>query len=143
MNRENSDQWKDGSLPFGEPAATGRIRVGVDLVQVGRIKELLDRYGDRFIHRVFTAGESDHCRDRPERLAARYAAKEAVSKVLGTGIGKVSWKEIEVTNNDTGGPELILRGKAAELATQLGLHTWAISLSHTQEQAVAFVIGYS
>lgn len=143
MNREHSYHEIGSDLSLGGQIPTGRVRVGVDLIQVARIKDLLERYGDRFIHRVFTAHESDYCRDRPERLAARYAAKEAVSKALGTGIGPVSWKEIEVTHSERGEPELILRGKAAELAAQLDLHAWALSLSHTQDQAVAFVIGYS
>jgi holo-[acyl-carrier protein] synthase len=117
-----------------------RIRTGVDLIPVGRIAALLDRYGERFARRVFTDRELAACRQRPERLAARYAAKEAVSKALGTGIGRVSWREIEVVNDAAGRPELVLRGRAAELAAELGLRQWSVSLSHTQEQAIAFVV---
>jgi len=117
-----------------------QIRTGVDLIDVGRIVYLLDRYGERFAHRVFTDRELEACKGRPERLAARFAAKEAVSKALGTGIGQVAWREIEVVTDSSGRPELQLEGRAAGLAAELGLHLWSVSLSHTQEQAVAFVI---
>jgi holo-[acyl-carrier protein] synthase len=116
------------------------IRVGVDLVEVDRIGSLLERYGDRFAGRIFTCRElEDSCR-RPERLAARFAAKEAASKALGTGIGAVSWQDIEVINDEKGMPQLCLTGAAADLASLLGLVEWAISLSHTNDQAIAFVV---
>lgn len=117
-----------------------QIRTGVDLIDVGRIVSLLDRYGARFARRVFTDRELEACKGRPERLAARFAAKEAVSKALGTGIGQVAWREIEVVSDSSGRPELRLGGRAGKLAAELGLHLWSVSLSHTQEQAVAFVI---
>jgi holo-[acyl-carrier protein] synthase len=117
-----------------------QIRTGVDLIAVGRIVSLLDRYGERFARRVFTDRELEACKGRPERLAARFATKEAVSKALGTGIGRVTWREIEVVSDPSGRPELRLEGRAAELAAELGLHLWSVSLSHTHEQAVAFVI---
>jgi len=89
---------------------------------------------------VFTERELAACKGRPDRLAARFAAKEAVSKVLGTGIGQVAWRDIEVVNDPAGRPDLRLDGQAAQLAGELGLHIWSVSLSHTQEQAVAFVV---
>ncbi len=116
------------------------LRTGVDLVQIQRIAVLLDRYGERFTRRVFTDRELAACRQRPDRLATRFAAKEAVSKALGTGIGRVSWREIEVIKDPVGRPELVLSGQAAELAAELGLREWAISLSHSREQAIAFVV---
>ena len=116
------------------------MRTGVDLVQIQRIAALLDRYGERFARRVFTDRELAACRQRPDRLATRFAAKEAVSKALGTGIGRISWREIEVINDPAGRPELVLSGQAAELAAELGLREWAISLSHSREQAIAFVV---
>ncbi|MBN1317155.1 MAG: holo-ACP synthase [Anaerolineales bacterium] len=117
------------------------IRVGVDLVEVDRIESLLERYGDRFARRIFTDREfRDSCR-QPERLAARFAAKEAVSKALGTGIGSMSWRHVEVVHDEKGMPNLILSGAAADIASGLGLVEWAISLSHTQKQAIAFVVG--
>ena len=88
----------------------------MDLIEVGRIVYLLDRYGERFAHRVFTDRELEACKGRPERLAARFAAKEAVSKALGTGIGQVAWREIEVVTDSSGRPELRLDGRAAGLA---------------------------
>jgi holo-[acyl-carrier protein] synthase len=120
------------------------LRVGVDLVEVARVKNLIDKYGARFIRRIFTPREQAACgrqsaRWQVERLAARFAAKEAVAKALGTGIGAVAFCEIEVVNDDLGRPELVLYGGAAELGRELGLQHWAISLSHTREQAVAFV----
>ena len=122
------------------PSFITRIRTGVDLARVDRIAALLDRYGARFAHRVFTERELAACQGRPDRLAARFAAKEAVSKVLGTGIGQVTWRDIEVVNDPAGRPDLRLDGRAAQLAGELGLHIWSVSLSHTQEQAVAFVV---
>jgi holo-[acyl-carrier protein] synthase len=123
------------SRPF-----TTHIRTGVDLVQVQRIADLLDKYGERFARRVFSDRELSACGRRTDRLAARFAAKEAVSKALGTGIGRVSWREIEIVNDDAGRPKLELSGRAEELAVELDLREWSISLSHTQEQAIAFVI---
>jgi holo-[acyl-carrier protein] synthase len=107
---------------------------------VQRIAALLERYGARFTGRVFTEQELVACNNRVERMASRFAAKEAVSKAFGTGIGPVSWREIEVISDDAGQPELVLTGRAARLAQDLGLSTWTISLSHTEEQAIAFVI---
>jgi holo-[acyl-carrier protein] synthase len=116
------------------------LRVGVDLVEVERIAELLAQYGERFRGRVFTAGELSACGNRPERLAARFAAKEAVSKALGTGIGQVRWRDIEIVSGPAGRPELVLSGAAAELAAELQLRLWAVSLSHAGGQAIAFVV---
>jgi holo-[acyl-carrier protein] synthase len=116
------------------------VRAGVDLVDVRRIAALLDRYGERFTRRVFTGRELAECGRRPDRLAARFAAKEAVSKALGTGIGRVSWQEIEIVRGDAGRPKLVLAGAAAELASEQGLSDWDVSISHTPSQAIAFVV---
>jgi holo-[acyl-carrier protein] synthase len=116
------------------------LRVGVDLMDVERIARSLDRYGDRFYRRLFTENERRQCGTRPERLAARFAAKEAVAKALGTGIGDVCWTEIEVDGDDRGRPILRLHGHAAQVAESLGLTAWEISLSHTTDQAIAFVV---
>lgn len=120
-------------------------RVGVDLVEVARVAALLERYGERFLGRVYTAAEQAACRGgaagwRVERLAARFAAKEAAAKALGTGIGAVAFNEIEVRNDGEGRPELVLHGAAAELAAELGLQHWTVSLSHTAELAMATVV---
>jgi holo-[acyl-carrier protein] synthase len=116
-----------------------KIAAGVDLIEVRRIETALSRFGRRFLERVYTSRELEDARGRAPSLAARFAAKEAVSKALGTGIGRIAWQEIEVLNGAEGQPVLRLHGAAAERASQLGLNEWAVSLSHTQEQAVAVV----
>ncbi len=119
------------------------LRVGVDLMDVERIAHGMERYGDRFYGRFFTENERRQCEGHPQRLAARFAAKEATAKALGTGIGDVSWVEIEVDCDDRGRPFLRLYGNAARIAAELGLTTWDLSLSHTREQAIAFVVATS
>jgi holo-[acyl-carrier protein] synthase len=131
---------EEGARGEKRAASASSLRVGVDLVEVERIAELVAGYGERFRCRVFTGAELEACGNRPERLAARYAAKEAVSKALGTGIGRVRWRDIEVLNGPAGQPELVLSGAAAELAAELGLRLWAVSLSHAGGQAIAFVV---
>ncbi len=117
------------------------LRVGVDLIEVARVQLALARHGERFLARVFTPGERLYCADRPERLAVRLAAKEAAAKALGTGIGDVRWIEIEIIGDERGRPSLALHGAAARLSAELGLHTWAVSLSHNRTEAIAFVVG--
>jgi len=117
------------------------LRCGVDLITVERVADGLDRFGERFLQRIFTAGERQDCEDSIMRLAARLAGKEAVAKALGTGIGEVSWVEIEIRSQaKTHRPQLLLHGAAAEIAAELGLTHWDISLSHTREHAIAFVV---
>lgn len=115
-------------------------RVGVDLVGSKRIGHVLDRYGARFVERVYTPLERDYCRGRVTCLAARWAAKEAVVKALGCGFGSVRWSDVEVLNDEHGAPQLCLHGEALARANALGLKEWAISLSHTQDYAIAFVV---
>ncbi len=116
------------------------FRVGVDIIEVERIRHAMHRHGERFFTRFFTASERDHCGENAARLAARFAAKEAVAKALGTGIGPVSWVDIEVCSDGLGRPYLKLYGRAAEVAAELGLDVWQVSLSHTREHAIAFVV---
>lgn len=116
------------------------LSVGVDIVQVPRIARALDRWGIRFRSRVFTPQELAYCRDRTAELAARFAAKEAISKALGTGLGGISWTEMEILADRRGKPCVRLYGRALARAQLLGLDEWAISLSHESELAVAFVI---
>ena len=113
---------------------------GVDLVEVARIRDAIDRHGERFIARIFTKAEQQECRGRVESLAARFAAKEAVSKALGCGIGDVSWLDIEVIGNENNAPHLYLHGEGENLAKKMGLSNWSVSLSHTESQAIAFVV---
>ena len=116
------------------------MRIGVDMVEVARIESAMKRYEERFFARLFTATERAQARDVPARLAARFAAKEAAAKALGTGIGDVSWTDIEVESDGRGRPHLRLHNRAARLAEELGLSDWQISLSHTSEHAIAFVV---
>lgn len=119
------------------------LRVGVDIIEVSRIRQAIERHGERFCQRVFTRIERERCGHSYPALAARFAAKEAVVKALGTGIGDVKWTEIEVVNNLQGRPEVRLYGTAAQLAEQLGLTEWALSLSHTRQNAIAFIVASS
>lgn len=116
------------------------VRVGVDMIEVARVERAIARHGVRFLRRMFTAAEREYCGNRMNSLAARVAAKEAVAKALGTGIGDIRWIDIEVLADENGRPRLVLHGNAAELATKMGLHQWDISLSHTHDQALAFVV---
>ena len=116
------------------------LRTGVDLIETNRIAEAIERHGERFLTRVFTELERKECHGRVTSLAARFAAKEAAAKALGCGIGDVSWLEIEVRSDERKAPYLVLSGEGERLAKQLGLTTWSISLSHTVNQAIAFVV---
>jgi holo-[acyl-carrier protein] synthase len=116
------------------------IRTGVDIIEIERVARAIERHGARFYSRFFTEREVADSRRQAAALAARFAAKEAVAKALGTGIGVVCWTEIEIIRGDQRQPELHLHGAAARLASELGLSEWAISLSHTHQHAVAFAV---
>jgi holo-[acyl-carrier protein] synthase len=116
------------------------LACGVDIIRIDRIERSLERFGSRFLNRVFTPAEQAYCGGRAASLAARWAAKEAVSKALGCGIGEVAWKEIEVLANERRAPTLYLHGAAALLAEELQLRHWAISLTHEDGRAMAFVV---
>lgn len=117
------------------------VRCGIDLIDTGRVAAGIERHGERFLQRFFTPGERADCEDRPQRLAARLAAKEAVAKALGTGIGAVRWRDIEVRCDGAAGrPELHLHGAAASVAAGLGLTRWDVSLTHTAGQAAAVAV---
>lgn len=120
------------------------LRCGIDMIEHQRVTDGIARLGERFLNRFFTAGEREDCEDQPHRLAARLAAKEAVSKALGTGIGDVRWVEIEIrVNNPRKRPVLILHGDAQRIADELGLHEWDISLTHAREYAAAVAVAHS
>ncbi len=119
------------------------LRIGVDLMDVPRIARAMERYGDKFYARFFTEHERSQCEGQPARLAARFAAKEATAKALGTGIGDVRWVDIEIDSDDRRRPILKLHGNAARIAAELGLTVWDVSLSHTHEHAIAFVVAMS
>ena len=114
---------------------------GVDLIEIERVQEAIERHGDRFLNRIFTPFELAEVLDNSASLAVRFAAKEAVAKALGTGIGVVCWQDIEIRRGPERQPELHLHGAAAQMAEQLGLVHWSISLSHTQNIAIAMAVG--
>jgi holo-[acyl-carrier protein] synthase len=116
------------------------LRNGVDLVEIERIDQAVQRHGARFLQRVFTPAELAQANRSPASLAVRFAAKEATAKALGTGIGLVSWQEIEVLREYDQSPTLRLSGMAKQLAASLGLTTWTLSLSHTRTLAIASVV---
>lgn len=117
-----------------------KLATGVDLIEVDRIRRVVEEHEERFLKRVFTSRELDEAGSNYASLAARFAAKEAVAKALGTGIGAVAWQEIEILRGPEREPILCLHGAAQSLAQALNLKVWSISLSHTHEHAVAFVV---
>lgn len=116
------------------------LATGVDLIEVSRIQQAIERHGGRFLRRIYTASELSLVGDSYPSLAARFAAKEAVAKALGCGIGDVAWVEIEVLRGENKQPVLYLHGNAAKVAAEQGLTQWAISLSHSMEFAIAMVM---
>jgi len=119
------------------------ISVGVDIVEIERIAAALERWDSRFMRRIYTPAEARHCDGRIPELAARFAAKEAISKALGTGLVGIAWSEMEILSDQRGKPEIRLHGRALERARSLGLDEWAISLSHSERDAIAFVVASS
>jgi holo-[acyl-carrier protein] synthase len=126
----------------GRCAADGPSRTGVDVVDVRRFARLLDLRGALLTDRVFTPTELAACGGDPARLAARFAAKEAVAKALGAGIGPVAWRDVEVRAGPDGAPRLVLTGGAARLARHRGLRRWSVSLAHDGGAAVGVVVGW-
>jgi len=116
------------------------ITTGVDLIELIRVEGAIQRHGNQFLERIYTSKEIDQFKDNLESLAVRFAAKEAVSKALGSGIGNVNWQEIEILRDDMDAPVLNLHGKALQRAELLGFRNWSVSLSHTDRYAVAFVV---
>jgi holo-[acyl-carrier protein] synthase len=126
-------------LAAGVPAGTTEL--GIDIIKVQRIRDALTRFGSRFSARVLTPAEQRYVRDRPETLAGRWAAKEAVSKVLGLGVRGIGWREIEIERLPTGQPSVLLHGRAERRARQLGMERIALSISHESDYAVAIAFG--
>jgi holo-[acyl-carrier protein] synthase len=120
------------------------IAHGIDLVDCPRIEDMVNRHGQRFIDRVFTAAEQKYAqanRNQIEKLAARFAAKEAVLKLLGTGWrGKIAWTEIEIVNNSAGQPEVALAGEVKKIADELGIKHISVSITHTANFAIASAV---
>ena len=119
----------------------GTTELGIDIIRVERIVKALQKHGRRFPLRILTPAEDAYVRDRPENLAGRWAAKEAVSKVLGLGVRGVGWREIEIVRLPTGQPTVRLHDRALQRAEQLGMERIAVSISHEHEYAVAIAFG--
>ncbi len=137
-------------VPRSDPSqAAGRAEaelpaineMGIDIIRVSRIADALAKFGDRFARRVLTPTEAAYVRSRPETLAGRWAAKEAVSKVLGLGVRGIGWRDIEIERLPTGQPAVRLHGRAARRAEQLGMGRIAVTISHESEYAVAAAYG--
>ena len=116
---------------------------GVDIVEIPRVRRVAERYGLRFLRRIYTEREIAYCRGRAPQLASRFAAKEAVMKALGTGVRGVRWRDIEVQRDRGRAPTIQLHGTALARAERLGVDHLAVALSHSEAYAVAFVVGES
>jgi holo-[acyl-carrier protein] synthase len=127
------------AMGLAVPAGTSEL--GIDIIKVDRIRASIERFGERFSKRVLTTSEQRYVRMRPETFAGRWAAKEAVSKVLGLGVRGIGWREIEVERLPTGQPSVRLHGRAAARAEQLGMERIALSISHESDYAVAIAFG--
>ena len=122
------------------------VRTGVDLIEIERVAAAIERFGPRFLERVYTSAELEVCANKVDSLAVRFAAKEAVAKALGAGIWRtgIDWTDIEVLRDrQTGEPLLMLHGEAAAQSRRLDISQWSISLSHARRDAIAFVIAVS
>jgi holo-[acyl-carrier protein] synthase len=126
---------------LGGAVPAGTTELGIDIIKVERIRASIERFGARFANRVLTANEQRYVRMRPETFAGRWAAKEAVSKVLGLGVRGIGWRDIEVERLPTGQPAIRLHGRAAARAEQLGMDRVAVSITHESDYAVAVAFG--
>lgn len=117
-----------------------KLATGIDLIEIARIEEVVARHGKHYLERIFTPAELDQCGKRTESLAGRFAAKEAAVKALGSGIGDVTWKEMEILGDENNAPILSLHGAAKQKAEALGLTKWSVSISHSQSHSVALVV---
>ena len=122
---------------------TGAVMIytGIDMIEIDRIADVARRYPSRFLEKIFTPAEQAYCRGRAPQMAARFAAKEAVMKMLGTGVRGVPWKDIEVVRERGRAPEIVLHGNAKAVGERLRIHRIALSMSHSRLYAVASVVG--
>ena len=130
-----------GSLDVAALASAGIEELGIDIIKVDRIRAAIDKFGERFSKRVLTPSEQRYVRNRPETFAGRWAAKEAVSKVLGLGVRGIGWKEIEIVRLPTGQPSVRLHDRAERRSRQLGMARIAVSITHESDYAVAIAFG--
>lgn len=127
-------------IPEFDPERSGAIAVGIDVIEIDRIRHVLDDFGDRFLNRCFTEYERARFGSRIEELAGRFAVKEATSKALGTGIRGIRWREMETQVNRRGKPILVLHGRARERAEMLGFTDFSVSITHSRTDAMAIVV---
>jgi holo-[acyl-carrier protein] synthase len=132
---------EDAAPSAGISPPPGTTELGIDIIKVDRIRGTLAKFGRRFSRRVLTDLEDRYVRDRPETFAGRWAAKEAVSKVLGLGVRGIGWRDIEIERLPTGQPSVRLHGRAAARAEQLAMSRIAVSITHEAEYAVAVAFG--
>jgi holo-[acyl-carrier protein] synthase len=144
LRADAADAWmaSDVASLVAQWAATG-LACGVDVVELSSFARVLEVGGPPFVNDVYTAHEQQYCRGRLPQLAARFAAKEAIAKALGTGIRGISWTDMEVVSERTGRPRVLLRGTAAARAEEQDLTHWSLSLSHSESLAIAFVVAES
>jgi phosphopantetheine--protein transferase-like protein len=119
------------------------LRSGIDTIELSRLDEIKPEIRTRFIQRVFTEKEVEQARDQTDVLSGLFAAKEAVSKALGTGIGYVNWRDIEIIHLKSGQPTIVLHGNAETVANKLDLTTWSVSISHDRNKAIAMAVALS
>lgn len=119
------------------------LRSGIDLIEPVRFENMDPGVRERFLYRVFTPAEQQLCGDNAQRIAGRFACKEAVSKALGTGFGKVHWTDVEILSGPEGEPLLILHGEAKRIAEKTGLTLWSVSITHIKEAAAAIATAMS
>ena len=143
----NGEPWRLQHKRGSEPdtnfqPVNPQLSSGIDLIEINRIAATLDRFGDRFLNRVFTTNEQRYCRGRVERLAGRFAVKEAVSKALGIGIRRIRWRDIEVLPNLEGKPMVTLSGRALVEAGRRGVVGIDVSITHSRELAAATAVAW-
>lgn len=126
--------------PLSAPQGVN-VAVGIDIIEVDRVRKVFEKHGERFLKRVFTEQEVIQCRNKPARLAGRFAAKEAISKALGTGIHGVKWREMEIVQLRSGRPSVRLHGVAMLRAHQLGLSAFDVSIADLAQFSIAIAVG--
>lgn len=127
---------------MGTSAQTSRTAIGVDIIEIGRINRAISRWQDSFLKRIYTRAELEG-HHNVSSLAARFAAKEAVMKALGTGIRGVGWRDIEILTNGDGAPVIRLYRRALQKSAEIGVARFDVSMSHSRKYAIAFVIGHA
>lgn len=122
-------------------AKSSKMPVGIDIIEIHRVEQAILSWQNSFLRRIYTEAELDNCHNVPQSLAVRFAAKEAVMKALGIGIRGLNWQDIEILSDTNGVPSVQLYGRARSKAREVGINDFSVTMSHSKEYAVAFVIG--